>query len=396
MAANRHYVSQYNDWQTKDLLSGSSTSRTSRIDYMVTTATASRPTTITKTKPDSSGYRVPTPWSGTYSTFQPWIGSLRCRSWAGNVNLYEIHTLWGNLGTFQQAPQVDTSYSWPTSAMLHRAEVEALIKIKQAKVNYLVFSAEAKKSMSMIERSLIQLTTAYKNARRFRWGAACRSLGISRPSFRSSSKDVSGRWLELQYGWLPFLGDIEGAYNDMRVTGVFPRLSVSHLVKCKHPNPPPIDTAYWRGHYQTEGIYGVYVRLDYQPVNAALNLASQLGLTNPGLLMWEVLPFSFVLDWIAPLGNWLDAMDADHGLSFKGGSYTMFCRKKRRGFLSGKPAIGYKNELQHAYFECSDDRMVFVRSTYASSPIPVPYLEPDISGKRLYNALALFRNVIIR
>jgi hypothetical protein len=46
-----------------------------------------------------------------------------------------------------------------------------------------------------------------------------------------------------------------------------------------------------------------------------------MGLENPLAVAWEVVPFSFVLDWWIPVGNILQAYSDARGLSF-GSGYT--------------------------------------------------------------------------
>ncbi len=47
---------------------------------------------------------------------------------------------------------------------------------------------------------------------------------------------------------------------------------------------------------------------------------NQLGLLNPASLFWELVPFSFLIDWILPIGPVLSAITAPAGLDFVGGS----------------------------------------------------------------------------
>jgi len=38
--------------------------------------------------------------------------------------------------------------------------------------------------------------------------------------------------------------------------------------------------------------------------------AHRISLGNPMELAWELIPFSFVVDWFLPIGNWISALDA--------------------------------------------------------------------------------------
>jgi hypothetical protein len=55
---------------------------------------------------------------------------------------------------------------------------------------------------------------------------------------------------------------------------------------------------------------------------------SQLGLTSPISLGWELIPFSFVIDWFLPIGAALNAASAFDGLTFHSG-YKAYRTEKR-------------------------------------------------------------------
>lgn len=49
---------------------------------------------------------------------------------------------------------------------------------------------------------------------------------------------------------------------------------------------------------------------------------NRLGLTNPLSLIWELVPYSFLVDWVLPIGPVLQALTAPAGLDFVGGSVS--------------------------------------------------------------------------
>lgn len=58
-----------------------------------------------------------------------------------------------------------------------------------------------------------------------------------------------------------------------------------------------------------------------QMENPYLHGLASAGLINPLSIAWELVPFSFVIDWFIPIGNTLQAITAGVGLTFIGG-YT--------------------------------------------------------------------------
>jgi hypothetical protein len=90
-------------------------------------------------------------------------------------------------------------------------------------------------------------------------------------------------------------------------------------------------------HKVTSGTYGLKVlrnskfvtvkrsRARYRIRDAGLKQLSQVGITNPALLVWELIPYSFVFDWIIPVGDFLGSLDALVGVEnlLVGDSYTV-------------------------------------------------------------------------
>jgi hypothetical protein len=45
-------------------------------------------------------------------------------------------------------------------------------------------------------------------------------------------------------------------------------------------------------------------------------------LSNPAALAWELVPYSFVVDWMIPVGDYLSSLDAVNGLTFRRGTLS--------------------------------------------------------------------------
>jgi hypothetical protein len=121
---------------------------------------------------------------------------------------------------------------------------------------------------------------------------------------RANASDVSSVWLEYHFGWAPLVQDIDSA------------------VKVLASNPPPLKVRASgrytevidygnRNPYQHlyQGLYRcrVLIGADCYVSNPNLALATQLGLVNPASVAWELIPFSFVVDWFTNVGSFLDS-----------------------------------------------------------------------------------------
>lgn len=52
-------------------------------------------------------------------------------------------------------------------------------------------------------------------------------------------------------------------------------------------------------------------------------LLSELGLSNPATVLWEVTPWSFAVDWLVGIGDFLAQFDAWNGINYVSGSNTL-------------------------------------------------------------------------
>lgn len=348
---------------------------------------------VIKTIKGADGWREPTPYSlerWDYSEFQ---GDLKLVP-SNTVN--DVYEYDGSYTPASRFPKTDRVLPSVDANMVRRAETECLGKLKDLNVNYAVALAESRKTVGLVGKTIWQLYDAYRHAKKLRWKQAARSLGVSPPGFKKSSKDVSGRWLELQYGWLPLMGDLYGLYEDNRKGFLrsAPRVSVQRtILKPVSDFKKSFDSLDINYSHSDGSKYGVKVRLDYQLDSSALSSAASAGLLNPFVVAWELVPFSFVIDWALPIGNWLEAFDASYGLTFIGGSKTTFVRINRKGVCKHKRARE-PYRIHAADLTSQFDYFKMNRSIYGSPPIPTPYWKSPISTAHALNALALLRALL--
>jgi hypothetical protein len=149
---------------------------------------------------------------------------------------------------------------------------------------------------------------------------------------------------------------------------------------------------------QDSGMHGCMVRLDYYLENPLLRSLAQLGVTNPAELAWELIPFSFVFDWVLPIGSYLGALDATLGLTFRSGSRSELTRVYHKFIPNGKIywTGSYANSQCIEYSVTGSGKQVFIkRSIYGSSPGPVfPSFKNPASLSHALNALSLVQQLL--
>ncbi len=141
-----------------------------------------------------------------------------------------------------------------------------------------------------------------------------RGFGPVRNKGKNFSKDFAGAFLEGHFGWEPMMDDIHSACQTMSKADFGFRYihgsgSDSSSTDTRHQDD------FWtftRAQTKTDLRFkqGCRVRIS----NESAFLASQMGLINPATVAWDLVPFSFVVDWFANVGQVLGAMTGFVGL----------------------------------------------------------------------------------
>jgi hypothetical protein len=343
---------------------------------------------------DSTGWRPPSAYTRRTEKYQAWTGEWWRRT--SNASYDFLDRYYPTPDTVAHAafiPPLDRTKPFVSSNEVDRAIIKCKLKIKDQVVNYATTIAESKQTFELLYNSVTTLFKAYKLARKGYWLEAARTLGVPPPAlWKHGPKQIAERWLELQYGWIPLLNDVRDVYEDCRrrVLVSPPRFSATATViiplKSEYmvKSPQGAEIA-----YTERGKKVARVRLDYMLRNDMLQKASQIGLLNPAEVAWELTGFSFVIDWLVPIGSWISSWDSDLGLTFKSGTLTKFVQLERYGAIqhSYKPgvnkAIAYADLFGHMKYSDTN------RSVYTTAPVSLPYWKNPFSGIHVANAIAL-------
>jgi hypothetical protein len=276
------------------------------------------------------------------------------------------------------------------------AEIKALTNLKDQKVNLAVAWAEAQATANMVGTTASRIGRAYSSLRKGKWKDSLRHLGVASKRGKPRGSNVPSQWLELQYGWQPLLSDVYGACEQLANTRNQSRFWVATVVGTAMERTPYSREQHSDyGGIITEGtlLNSEFVRLDYEPWNSFLQQLTNLGATNPAEVAWEKVPFSFVVDWFAPVGDYLHALDADVGFDFKSGSRSSLQEAR----TSSRPTMG-KTCSRHEWNGTMNWRQYKLeRIVYPGSPWPKwPGFKNPISLGHMANGLALLASAFGR
>lgn len=326
-------------------------------------AAIARPDTVRRKKPtDLKSPEALTAWGGhsrvysakapvTVSKFFPWSGYTYVYHNADPAN-------WATCGFTQTPYEPD----WRTKLRL---------TVKDQKVNLAQSLAEYRQTQNMFVSNANAIGNALRAARRGWWKDAAKHLGLTP---RQSRGTVSNRWLEMQYGWMPLIQDLHGSVEELQAALQRPRtrkvtckVKSNDRVKIENYQDPYGNTTY----IEEEWKYSVRVNAWLQQESLA---AVRLGLANPIDLAWELLPYSFVIDWFIPIGDWLNSLDAGVGVTRIYGTATT------RVYHIAINSWGSQYVRKEEYSRSVIDGL--------PSP-PLPRWEPSVGYKRVANALSL-------
>lgn len=317
------------------------------------------------------------------------------------------------LSAIQSSAMIDPATGAPSGDLSRAAYARAYNKLWDklyGDVSELGVSvAEGREAIVAIVERSARLGKAYSALKRGRFLDFLHQLG-GRPKEKHKKtkwtrpKDASSLWLEYWLGWAPLVGDIYSSL-DVLTSSAF----------C-----PPTKISVWSGRerdsfsyrYENwdkstiEQIYGDPVRvlvglgLTAQVENPMLYLRERLGANNVAKIAWAVVPFSFVIDWFANIGDILNSMAYYEGrrqftgLTVKEGwvssnmlwrgqcNYTYergVFRRERRGVVTA--------EVKYA-------RRVVVGSVFPRVPLVVKW--PRISASRGATAISLLLSIFTK
>lgn len=176
--------------------------------------------------------------------------------------------------------------------------------------------AEQDQSLKMIVTRATQLRRFVSSVRRADFIGAAKELKLAAvPAGVKRRKAFANNFLEYHFGWEPLLNDVYGAVN----TFLDPHLPTARPFKARATNgqdwlvPPAPFGVTRRGNDK----FHVQIAGALEVTNPNLHLASQLGLINPLSVAWELVPFSFVVDWWGNVGNVLSSYTDFAGVSKK-------------------------------------------------------------------------------
>lgn len=190
--------------------------------------------------------------------------------------------------------------------------------------------------------------------------------------FRVSPCAVPAAHLMATYGIMPLVGQVFDSVlqlNGRLSNPIYRRFRVKDVAKA------PVNTGVYRGQWETSEVAVFYV--EFETENPGL-----FTLSNPLSLAWETVPYSFVVDWLIPIGDHLAALDALKDVKSLTGTLTR--KEKYWHVKTENPQGGSWLRIPRV------DYRSHKRSVISTIPMPrLPLWKPSDSYRKIVNGLAL-------
>lgn len=276
----------------------------------------------------------------------------------------------------------------------NRAKAEAINKARNQKLDLSESLVDIDKTVLMVARRAGQVITAWNHVRHGKIKQAFNTLGLTPKSL--TSKELAKKWLELQYGWLPLLNDIHDGVSLVNTGLGLPESTFTVSRNLTQPLLPAwsADIAVGFGGISQEIDVTASVRVKHRTriKNATVAYLTSLGLENPAYLIWVGTPFTFVVDWLLPVSDWLQAITAPLGLSYVNGYMSTHIE----GVLDTKieyyspTANGQNVRYKEGAFHSRISFVELRREAFTGFPTWLPYFRfPFSNPKRIVTTVAL-------
>lgn len=310
-------------------------------------------------------------------------------------------------------------------AAVEAAQTEALLHLKTGKLSLGASIAESRETAEyLVEKGtcVLGMIRAVKSGRYRHFRQAFRRLvgfndlrgrpltALSHKEFKDHDRRArawatahgvtdmaTARWLEYRYAIMPFVSDVENAYETF-IDGIKtqndkerPWLIYSYGKAVHVHNRKFSDNTM---NYESSGVSRYKCKIWAKIDNAYLAGTAQVGLSVTQAL-WEVIPFSFVLDWAVKFGDFLEALDATRGLKFHSGFIRVMS-----GTDGDEVKLRYRTapssfyQTQYPWINC--EVQYYSRKELSSFPFPSVIIESPVSPKNIMSAFSLIFQIFAK
>lgn len=212
-----------------------------------------------------------------------------------------------------------------------------------------------------------------------------------------TTQAAANRWMQYRYGMIPTYNDMLKLF-DIAIEQVSVEPIISSRVTIPFPKDIKIKSPIGAYAVHSEEVVGRHqIKVWYKVKKPVTRSRAQWGihfLDIPSIL-YELTPFSWMLDWLYPIGSTLEVLSATRGLTFLQGYRSQYCSVKVKADYTPYPTTGVATaNADSAEFIYG----AFHRQSLGSFPLPsMPSFQNPFgyhTGQRIVDVLSLIRQSI--
>jgi hypothetical protein len=243
-------------------------------------------------------------WSGTNGKYETVNGVVRQKYNTYSMTIDKCATTQGaGYNTFPM--EAGTTETWSNNDGI-KLLTKLSDKCRNTQFDLGDYIVEGPQTVRMVRDAILTVGKSLIYLKHGNFADAARCFGTDFAKTTLGPKDLTGRWLELQYGWRPIIDDVYSAMTLFEKSAAvenrrrFIRAATYRRVNFSGSASPP--------NYTVNAEMAFYQKIVYE-VAEDLSTKRSLGLEDPASILWEGTPYSFVLDWFIPIGSYLSALN---------------------------------------------------------------------------------------
>lgn len=255
---------------------------------------------------------------------------------------------------------------------------ERFINDMKGSAGLAVSLAEGREAMDMMSKRIYQVYDFCRAIRKGRISSAAQILGVQKhPTYTQLVKDMSVRgqlrkirhknrvyasnrykkrlisekdnaeaelFLEFHFGWSPLVSDIYDTMDVLQrdipsgcIKGRAKDSILNDVIKTISGNATYTSTH----NVNVNVVVGAKVGIK----NPNLALANQLGIINPAVVIWSLIPYSFVVDWFSNVGTFLESFTDTAGYTITDPFTRIFSDDVMTHSLYDRTNLAYKYSM---------------------------------------------------